>query len=242
MQTPEVEFSKDAKSTISRVHKSGGTLKFLAKNIFPKQEFDAYPLCSMKISDKNAVNYKKLASKMVKDFSKFYCIDNLVKFTIEVISKSEIEKALEALEKRMFELLSEETKKNEELFYKRLIILKDFNGFKFVRLEQCYGLYHEDYEYLIAFCGSRKHILYTLAPKDKIDFKCRFGCSIRYAKNGDLKGNYIVRKFKRCNLSEKQFQRLETILIGFIYLDENTILTEDMTRYRKLDHLSSLTE
>jgi hypothetical protein len=240
MKTPEIELSDNAKSTIARVYKNGGTLKFLAKNIIPRQKFDAYYLSSMIIKDKKEVDYKRLNAKLTKDFSKFYCINNLAKFTIEVLSKSEIEKTLEILEKRMFELLSDETKKNEELFYKRLIILKDFNGFKFVRLEKCYALYHEEFAYLIAFCGSRKQILYTLNPEDRINNECRFGCTIRYAKNYNLAGNYLVKNVKRFSVAKNQFQRLGTFLMGFNFLDESTIQTENMTRFRKLDHLDTL--
>ena len=167
LKRPEIEISDNAKSTITRVYKSGGTLKFIAKNIIPNQQFESYWLKSRRIKEKKEIDYDALKKQFLRDFNKFYGIINLEKFTIEVISKSEIEKELMILKKRMFEYLSGETKKQKDIFFKRLIILKDLNRFKFVRLGKCYGLYQEDEAYLIAFCSPRKHILYKIDSEDE---------------------------------------------------------------------------
>jgi hypothetical protein len=238
MKIPDVEISDRTKVMMSLVSRNGGSLKFYAKNIIPEKEFDFYFLGSLKVRSGEELDFDQLKQQLSQKLYDTCGIHYIEKFSVDVISPSEIKNDIEKLKMSLDDLLSIETPDNKEKFFNALLVLKEFDGFKwFVIVDIFYGLYNWYEKQLIAFCPSSSHVLLKLNEYQQMESGCKYGCWIDRVKNDTIQGLYEVKRDIRFKISNDQYWwKLSRVLGYFLNMDESKLLTR-LSRKRALEYI-----
>ncbi len=240
--SPKVVMSQRDEAMIAHICKAGGKIQVYAKNIVPLQDHPFYEIFDMRLRVGEHIDFEEFKKVVLQKFIERYSIINLQEFTIEVFSKLEIKKNIEEMKLSLMQYFAEPTANNKNKFFKSLIELTEFNGFRiFGYLYGAYGLYNEGLKHVVFFTAGNCRISHSLGHLKEKYPDCKHMCNFGITKHPIEDKWFPVKKITRFYLDSDEFSEHWDIFREFLEFKEAHLLTI-LTRKRQIELSSYISE